>query len=86
MNPASHAIVWERRLYGIKKKKVMSVITVSLRKRAMDRHKSDENRKEVIQNDRDIHRQVPGILNDHLGTQKPEALRNQELYYRAINR
>lgn len=47
---------------------------------------SEQNRKDVISNDKDIIRQVPGILNDHLGTQKPEALRNQELYYRAINR
>ena len=46
----------------------------------------DQNTKKVIQNDNDIKRQVPLILNDHLGTQKPEALRNQELYYRAINR
>lgn len=46
----------------------------------------EQNKKEVIQNDRDIRRQVPGILQDKLGTKKPEELRNQELFYRAINR
>ncbi len=42
-----------------------------------------ENRKIVLENDKDIKRQVPGILQDHLGTEKPQALRNEELFYRA---
>ena len=43
----------------------------------------EENRRKVLENDYDIRRQVPGILQDHLGVKKPEELRNQELYYRA---
>lgn len=46
----------------------------------------DQNRKEVLANDKDIARQVPGILQDHLGVNKPQELRNQELFYRANNR
>jgi len=46
----------------------------------------EQNRKEVLKNDKDIARQVPGLLQDKLGTNKPQELRNQELYYRAINR
>ncbi len=46
----------------------------------------EQNRKEVLQNDSDIRRQVPLILTDHTGVKKPEALRNEELFYRAINR
>ena len=45
-----------------------------------------ENKKEVLANDYDIRRQVPGILQDHTGIKKPEELRNQELFYRAIGR
>lgn len=47
---------------------------------------SEQNRKEVLENDKDIRRQVPLILTDHTGVKKPEELRNQELFYRAINR
>lgn len=47
---------------------------------------SNENKREVLANDKDIVRQVPGILEDHLGVNKPQALRNEELFYRAINR
>lgn len=43
----------------------------------------DENKRKVIANDNDIKRQVPGILNDHTGVKKPDALRDQELFYRA---
>lgn len=46
----------------------------------------DQNRKEVLANDNDIRRQVPGILLDKTGVQKPQELRNEELFYRAINR
>lgn len=46
----------------------------------------DENKREVIANDNDIKLQVPGILQDHLGVNKPQELRNEELFYRAINR
>lgn len=44
------------------------------------------NREKVIANDNDIKRQVPGILLDKTGVNKPQELRNQELFYRAINR
>lgn len=44
-----------------------------------------ENRKIVLENDKDIKRQVPGILQDNLGVQKPQALRNEELFYRATD-
>ncbi len=46
----------------------------------------DENKREVLANDNDIKRQVPGILQDHTGVNKPQELRNEELFYRAINR
>jgi hypothetical protein len=46
----------------------------------------DENKREVLANDYDIKLQVPGILLDHTGIEKPAALRNEELFYRAINR
>lgn len=45
-----------------------------------------ENRKEVLANDKDIARQVPLILTDRTGVAKPQALRNEELFYRAIGR
>lgn len=44
-----------------------------------------ENRQKVLANDNDIKRQVPGILQDHLGVDKPLWLRDQELFYRATN-
>ncbi len=47
---------------------------------------ADQNKREVIENDNDIKRQVPGILTDRTGVQKPEELRNQELFLRANNR
>jgi len=46
----------------------------------------DQNKKEVLANDKDIVRQVPGILLDHSGVAKPQELRNEELFYRAIGR
>ena len=46
----------------------------------------EQNRKEVLQNDKDIRRQVPLILTDRTGVKKPQELRNEELFYRAINR
>lgn len=46
----------------------------------------DQNRKEVLANDKDIARQVPGILLDRTGVAKPQELRNEELFYRAIGR
>jgi len=45
---------------------------------------SNQNKQEVLKNDNDIKRQVPGILNDHTGIKKPQELRNEELFYRAI--
>lgn len=44
----------------------------------------NENKEKVLANDKDIVIQVPGILNDHTGVNKPQELRNQELFYRAI--
>ncbi len=43
----------------------------------------EQNKREVLKNDNDIKRQVPGILNDHTGVKKPQELRNEELFYRA---
>jgi hypothetical protein len=47
---------------------------------------AEENKKAVLNNDKDIVRQVPGILQDHTGVSKPQELRNQELFYRATGR
>jgi hypothetical protein len=47
---------------------------------------SDQNRKEVIANDNDIKRQVPGILTQKEKKEPPSELKNEELFYRAINR
>lgn len=49
----------------------------------------ENNKEKVLANDRDIERQVPGILQDTLrvqDTKKIEANRPEELFYRAINR
>lgn len=46
----------------------------------------ENNKEQVLANDNDIKRQVPGILEDHTGVKKPEELRNQELFYRATGR
>lgn len=46
----------------------------------------EENKRAVLANDKDIVRQVPGILLDHTGVKKPQELRNEELFFRAINR
>jgi hypothetical protein len=46
----------------------------------------DQNRKAVLANDKDIVRQVPLILADKTGVAKPQALRNEELFYRAAGR
>ncbi len=48
--------------------------------------KEDKNKREVLANDKDIPRQVPGILLDKTGVKKPQELRNEELFYRAIGR
>jgi hypothetical protein len=48
--------------------------------------KEDKNQKQVLANDNDIKRQVPGILLDKTGIKKPQELRNEELFYRAIGR
>lgn len=45
-----------------------------------------KNRDEVLSNDNDIKNQVPGILTDHTGVEKPKELRNEELFFRAINK
>ncbi len=45
-----------------------------------------ENKQQVLENDNQIKRQVPGILLDKTGVKKPQELRNQELFYRAIGR
>lgn len=47
--------------------------------------KETENRRQVLANDKDIKRQVPGILQDHLGIKKEQCCRNQELFYRATD-
>lgn len=47
---------------------------------------AEQNKREVLANDKDIVRQVPGILQDHTGVNKPQELRNEELFYRAIGR
>jgi hypothetical protein len=49
----------------------------------------EQNKEIVVHNDRDIERQVPGILQDILRVQdakKIEANRPEELFYRAVNR
>ena len=45
-----------------------------------------ENRKEVIANDNDIKRQVPGIVQAFEQVQKPNELMNEELFFRAVGR
>lgn len=42
-----------------------------------------DNKEQVLKNDKDIARQVKGVLQDHTGVEKPQALRNEELFYRA---
>lgn len=56
---------------------------LSLKEKVMN---ENENRKEVLANDKDIARQVLGILLDHTSIKKPQELRNEELYHRAIAR
>ena len=46
----------------------------------------NKNRQKVLSNEKDLQRQVPLILTDRTGVKKPEELRNEELFYRAINR
>ena len=49
----------------------------------------EKNKEQVIANDRDLERQVPGILQDTLRVQdikKIEANRPEELFWRAVNR
>jgi hypothetical protein len=46
----------------------------------------DNNREQVIANDNDIKRQVPGITTKKEKSESPSELKNQELFYRAINR
>lgn len=47
---------------------------------------NENNRSQVLANDKDIARQVPGLLLDRVGVVKPQELRNEELFYRAVNR
>lgn len=47
---------------------------------------AEQNKREVLANDKDIARQVPGIVTDKTGVVKPQELRNEELFYRSINR
>jgi hypothetical protein len=44
-----------------------------------------DNREMVINNDNDIKRQVPGVVNESEKRQKQNQLRDQELFYRATN-
>jgi len=44
---------------------------------------AEQNKREVLANDNEIRRQVPGILQDHTGVKKPQELRNEELFFRA---
>ena len=46
----------------------------------------DENKRAVIANDNDIKRQVPGITTQKEKMEQPSELKNQELFYRSINR
>lgn len=48
--------------------------------------KTNNNREKVLANDKDIPRQIPLILTDKTGVKKPQELRNEELFYRAIGR
>jgi len=49
-------------------------------------NESDKNRKEVIANDNDIKRQVPGITTNKEKRAPNSELKNEELFYRSINR
>ena len=44
------------------------------------------NRDEVLANDNDIKRQVPGITTQKEKQQSPNQLKNEELFFRSINR
>ena len=44
-----------------------------------------ENRDKVLANDKDIARQVPGILTDRIIAPKTQELRNEELFFRMMN-
>lgn len=44
-----------------------------------------ENKRKVLENDKDIMRQTKMIQEDYLGIKKPQALRNEELFYRATD-
>ncbi len=46
----------------------------------------EQNRKEVIANDNDIKRQVPGITTNKEKLEPNSQLKDQELFYRSINR
>ncbi len=50
------------------------------RKVSFEHWREEERAKRPIQS------QVPGILQDHTGIEKPTELREQELFYRAIGR
>ena len=47
---------------------------------------AEQNKREVLANDKNIVRQVPGILLDRTGINKPQQLRDEELFYRANGR
>lgn len=61
-------------------------IIYSIEKEIHDMNESDKNRREVIANDNDIKRQVPGITTAKEKREPNSELKNQELFYRAINR
>jgi len=46
----------------------------------------DRNKEEVVKNDNDIKRQVPGITTEREKRKKASELKDQELFYRSINR
>jgi len=46
----------------------------------------DQNTKQVLANDNDIRRQVPGIVQKADNDNRPAELHNEELFFRANNR
>lgn len=44
-----------------------------------------ENKQQVMDNDNDIKRQVPGITTEKDKKEKPSELKNEELFYRSNN-
>lgn len=46
----------------------------------------EENKTAVIANDNDLKRQIPGVTTQKDKQEMPTELKNEELYYRVINR